>query len=479
MSKFENYIYDESPFLLYEKLTKSSKIKKPNPIRLLTLTNRKDDESDKDNLFRTAQRIQDIAKSNDIEHYTVFAESAYILRDDNGKVTVHNHDDPKGFEISRDDTVAIIRGSIGRYLSSLNLVSQMERIGIYCVNNRESLEVCSDKYRTMLKLVDAGLPSPKTALIQSIDTLEYALKVVDNKFPLIVKTLKGSKGVGVFFVESIKSLKSILQTIWKINEDEEMLLQQYIDIPFDIRVHVLGDDIIASMKRFVIEDDFRSNYSLGGKIEPIKITKEEEEISVLAAKAVGASWCAVDIVRNKKGEPFIIEVNSSPGTEGIEKATKEDLVSQVISYVIDEDNWDKVSKECGFIETIEIDGIGNFKAKFDTGNGSLCVLHSDKYEINEKKNTVTWHQGDKKYTHDYKKIKEVRVGGLRDYTEKRPVIELDIIFDGVVHKDVDVTLDDRNGRTPVLINRRFMRKANVAVNPGKRYLLSKEDVKDE
>jgi len=475
MTRYENYIMEDSPFLLYEKLTKGSKTKISNTnIKLLTLTNRKDDESNKDNLFRTAQRIADICKVSGIEQYTVFAESAYILREGE-RITIHNFDDPKGFDIDKDDTVAIIRGSIGRYLTSLNLVSQLERIGIFCVNTRETIEVCSDKYRTMLKIVDSGLPSPKTALVQSMDTLKYALEVVDNKFPLIVKTLKGSKGVGVFFVESLRSLNSILQTIWKINEDEELLLQQYIDIPYDLRVHILGDKVIASMKRFIIEDDFRSNFSLGGKVEPTTISKEEEEICVLAAKAVGATWAAVDLVKDKKGNPYIIEVNSSPGTEGIEKAIKKDLVGMVIDYVTKEENWVKVSKECGFLEYIEIDGIGKFKAKFDTGNGSLCVLHSDKYEIDEKKQSVTWYQGENKYTHGYKTIKEVRVGGLRDYVEKRPVIELDIIFDGVIHKAVDITLDDRNDRTPVLINRRFMRKANIMINPAKKYLLSKEE----
>jgi hypothetical protein len=133
-----------------------------------------------------------------------------------------------------------------------------------------------------------------------------------------------------------------------------------------------------------------------------------------------------------------------------------------------------VAKECGYIDTVEIDGIGEFKAKFDTGNGSLCVLHADKYDIDEKNNMVTWSNNGKSYKYSYKTIKEVHVGGLRNHTENRPVIELDITFDGVIHKAVDVTLDNRADRTPVLINRRFIRKGNLTINPAKKYILSKE-----
>jgi len=472
--RFDNFVTESSPHSLYEKILYEKKTPPKSNISLLTLTNRKDDESKDNDLFRTAQRIDDICKKKNVPHYTVFAESAHILRESELHI-IHNYDDKEGFKINSDNTVAIIRGSVGRYKSTMDLISQLERMGVFCINNRSTLEICSDKYRTMLSIVDSNLPTPKTSLIQDMNTLQYALEVVGDSFPLVVKTLTGSKGIGVFYVESLKSLNSILQMIWKINEDEELLIQQYIEIPFDIRVHVLGDEIIASMKRYVLENDFRSNFSLGGKVEKIKITKEEEEMCILASKAVGATWAAVDIVRDSKGNPFIIEVNSSPGTEGIEKSTKINLVGIVVDYALNSDNWVRVSKECGFRETIKIKGIGNFEAKFDTGNGSLCVLHSDKYEINEKKKIVVWHQGEKKYTNNYKEIKNVKVGGLRDYTEKRPVINVDISFDGILYKEVDIVLDDRKGRSPVLINRMFMRKANLMVNPSKRYVLSKEE----
>jgi len=442
-----------------------------NNVNVIVLTNRRDEASD-NKLFRTAKRIEEICSSKKIKCYTVFAENAHIIRNDDETRTIHNAGDNKGFEIDSDKTVAIIRGSVSRYMSTLDLVSQIEKANICCINSRNTIETCSDKYRTVLRLADSAIPSPKTSLVQDIETLEYSFDVVGSNFPVIVKTLTGSKGVGVFYAESWKSLKSVLQAIWKINEDEELLLQQYIESEYDLRVHILGNEVVASMKRHVLKNDFRSNFSLGSKVESIKISKELADIAIRSAKIVGAQWAGVDIMLDKKGNPYIIEINSSPGTEGIEKATKKNIVEMVIDYAIDKDNWVKTAFECGFRETVEIVGVGERVAKFDTGNASLCVMHSNEYTIDEKKKIVKWTNNGKTYTNDYKTIKDVHVGGLRDYTEERPVIELDVIFDGVVYKEIDFALDDRTGRSEILLNRKFMRKSCVMVNPSKVFVVT-------
>ena len=451
------------------KLKKIVESKENTEINIVIITSR--NESKKDNLFITAQRLVDTCSKKHIPYYVLFIENSHIIKDDNGDYTIHNWNDKKGFSIDPDKTVVINRGSVMQKKSSLNIISQLEKANIFCINDRAAIETCSDKYRTMLKMGAAAITSPKTALLQSMDTLDYALEQLDSDFPYIVKTISGSKGVGVFFSESMKSLTSILQVIWKINEEEELLIQEFISAPFDIRAHVLGDEVIASMKRFVIKDDFRSNYSQGGKIKAVKLTDEEKDICIKASKAVGATWGGVDFISNKKGEPFILEVNSSPGTAGIEEATGQDITGEVIDWVLNKDNWIKVANEIGFKETVEFDG-EEIIAKFDTGNGSLCVMHADSYDINEKNKTVTWTYNKKKFKHPYKKIKDVHVGGMRDYTEKRPIVELDIIFDGIIFKEIDFTLDDRSKRTHMLINRRFMRKANVMVNAAKSFVVT-------
>ena len=474
MGRFNEHLLDSlGPVSQYKKLKNIRIIesKENTEVNVVIITSRT--ESKKDKLFVTAQRLADTCNKKHIPYYVLFIENAHLLKNDNSDYTIHNWNDKKGFEINSDKTVIINRGSVMSKKSSLNIISQLEKASIFCINDREAIETCFDKYRTILKMGAAAITSPKTALLQSMDTLDYALEQLDSDFPYIVKTISGSKGVGVFFTESMKSLKSILQVIWKINEDEELLIQEYIPAPFDVRAHVLGNKVIAAMKRFVIKDDFRSNYSQGGKIASIKLSDEQKEICIKAAKAVGATWAGVDFILNKKGEPFIIEVNSSPGTEGIEKATKQDITGEVINWILNKNNWIKVAQEIGFKEVVEFDG-EEIIAKFDTGNGSYCVMHANNYDINEKTKTVTWTYNKKKFKHSYIEIKDVHVGGMRNYTEKRPIIELDVIFDGVIFKEVKFALDDRSKRTHMLINRKFMRKANIMVNAAKSFVVTKK-----
>jgi len=436
---------------------------------LIVLTNRKEENND-NKLFRTAERIKEICDQRNIKCYIVFTEDSHILRHEDGNHTIHNSDDKDGFPVLYGQTVAVIRGSIAKLRSTMDLISQLEKIGIFCINFRETMEVCSDKYRTILRMAETALPSPKTALLQGESTIDFAFETVGGEFPVIVKMLSGSKGVGVFFAESWKSLKGFLQMIWKINDEEELLMQQYIETDHDFRVHVLGDEVIAAMKRYVVPGDFRANFSLGGKVEETTLTNEEIEMCIMASKAVRATWSGVDFVKDKDGNPYILEINSSPGTEGIEKATNEDIVNMVIDYTIDRDNWSLKARECGWIESVEINDIGTFKGKFDTGNGSLCVLHAENFDIGN--GMVKWKIGDSVHKKPYKTIKKVRVGGLRNYIEERPVVELDITFDGVVYKDIDFTLDNRKDRVYILLNRKFLRKANLMVNPREKFLIT-------
>jgi RimK family alpha-L-glutamate ligase len=440
-----------------------------NKIRVVILTSRKKGGSSED-LYRTARVMKKLCEKKGIDCYTVFAEDGYIRRE-KGKVYIQNINDKNGFEISSLDTVILVRGSVGRLQSSLDLLSQLERNGIYCVNYRNTLESCSDKYRTALLLADNGIATPKTALVTSEKGLKIAFEKMGAKFPVVLKTLTGSKGIGVFISDSWEAMRSTLQTIWKINKDVEIVMQEYLDADYDIRVHVLGDEVIACMKRFKIEQDFRSNYSLGGKVEKMDLNDEEKEIAIQAAKAVGASWAGVDLMRNKKdGKLYVIEVNSSPGTEGIEKATQEPVVEKVVDFILDKKNWRRPTIEAGFIETVNIQGIGEIHAKLDTGNGSYCVLHADTMEIKDGK--VDWTHDGKKFSNEIESMKKFIIGGVRNEKEVRPVIWLNITFNGETY-EMRFALSDRNGMTTnCLLNRKFIRQANLTISPSKQHVLS-------
>lgn len=432
---------------------------------LLLLTNRREE---KDNhLYFTVKRFVEEAKRLHIPTCVVFVEDSFVLKQDSGLYLISSSDKAvKPFEFDPKDTVAVVRGSIGRSIARKDLVSQLEKAGVFCVNNREALEVCGDKYRTALRLADMGIPTPRTVLIQEVESISHVLERLSSDFPFVVKTLSGSKGIGAIIVESERALRSFLQLIWKVDETTELLIQEFIESPYDIRVHVLDNEVIAAMKRYVIGHDFRSNYSQGGKVAKIKLTSEQEEAAIRSSKAVGTTWAGVDIIPSKSGENFVIEVNSSPGTQGIEEATGSNVIRLIIEHLLTRKHWYLVPQEVGYLEIVQILG-QDLVAKFDTGNGNAPVVHSSSFTVDGGK--VKWVLNGKEYTHKLITLDSVRLGGLRDYKEQRPVIELDVTFCGTTYQKIPFTLDDREGRTPVLLDRKFLRKMNVVVNPAKRY----------
>ena len=133
-----------------------------------------------------------------------------------------------------------------------------------------------DKYRSYVRLKDFRLNQPKTVLIPNEESIEVALKELDTKFPIILKTLRGSKGVGVLFIESERALESIVQLLYKQDKDSDILIQEYIKTEYDVRAIVVGGNIIGTMRRDVMEGDFRSNVSQGASSKPYKLLSEEE-----------------------------------------------------------------------------------------------------------------------------------------------------------------------------------------------------------
>ena len=435
--------------------------------RLLIIT----DEPEKAKTFHTANRLQEEAEKLGWKHYLYRLTGGYTSYED-GIFRLHNKEDEKGFEVSRNDTIAIIRGSVVRKDSWLDVVSSLEKHSICVVNSRQSINICTDKYRTSLRLADYGIKQPKTVLVNDPEKAVLAFDKLDSKFPVIMKTLRGSKGVGVLFVESEKSLDSIVQLIYKQDEDTDLLLQEYIQTDYDVRVLVLGGKVLATMKRPVIEGDFRSNVSQGSKPEKIKLTEIEIEASLLAAKAVNGVWTAVDFIPSKNREkdpPFVIEVNSSPGTEGIEEASGQNISKEIIQFFANKKNWIKVPSECGYKEVVSIKPFGEIVAKFDTGNSGMPVIHADNMKVIGKQ--VKWSLLGKTITSDIIRKEEISVGGLRDYDENRFVIKLDVEFLGGMY-ETEFTLDNREDRTPILFDREFMSRVNVMVNPDRKYVVT-------
>ena len=426
--------------------------------RVLILSSRPDESE----LFHTTKRFAEESKKQKMASYILFVESGKIV---DGRA--HNDDDPDGFEISSKDTIAFIRGSVLNKDSSMDMVSQLEKLSIPCVNSRDTIAMCGDKYWSSLRLADAGVPTPKTALLQSEELLDQSLDIVGDKYPLILKTLRGSKGVGVIFIESKMQLVSIIQLIWKQNPDSEVLLQSYIKSDFDVRVIMLNNKPVAAMKRSVVEGDFRSNYSQGADISEYELSEEEKLVCVKADKAVGGMWTAVDFIPYKD-QIFVLEVNSSPGTAGIEKATKRNLIKEVLDHFKDKTYRWRSPTICGVWETFEHNKLGKLVGKMDTGNSvKSSAIHADSYEI--KGNDIIWQFDDITMKSKILGMSNIDDGGDPD---ERPLVSLDFTFNGTLYRDMMFTIDDRGVKTPMLINRTFMKNVNLAVDPSRKFVLT-------
>ena len=199
---------------------------KTEKYKVVVLTRQPKDKPEQ-KLLATARKFEEAAKSLKMESYTVFIEGAYISFVDSVR-RIHNVDDEEGFEISQDDTLIIVRGGVNARDSWKDLLSQLERAGYTCANSRECLEICSDKYRTTLRLAEVGLVTPTTVLVPNKDSAKIAFEKLDTTFPVILKTISGTKGVGVLFVESEKSLESMVQLLYKVDEEISLILQTYI-----------------------------------------------------------------------------------------------------------------------------------------------------------------------------------------------------------------------------------------------------------
>lgn len=307
-------------------------------VNILILAKYDEEVDNEDGLGYSVVRLREECKKSGIPCFVAMAEKVQMKKTKKG-YDVSNIGEKETVEITPKNTVVMIREH--HSLSNLDLITQLERNGFFCVNTRECNEVCKDKFQTILKLVDGGLTCPKSVILRNEENIDFAVKELGGKFPLIIKTLDGSQGVGVFMAESEKSLKPTLQTIWKLNPDVELLMQQKIDADFDVRVHVLNGKVIASMRRDVMKGDFRSNYSQGAKVGEYKLSDELAKQCIAANDIVGGTWTGVDFMLSKKGEPYFIEVNASPGTEGVEKATGKNIINEVIEVITNKNNWKK------------------------------------------------------------------------------------------------------------------------------------------
>ncbi|MDH3912539.1 MAG: 30S ribosomal protein S6--L-glutamate ligase [Rhodospirillales bacterium] len=228
-----------------------------------------------------------------------------------------------------DAVVPRIGASVTFY--GLAVLRQFEMMGVYPLNESVAIGRSRDKLRSLQLLARDGIGLPVTGFANSAKFADDVIKVAGGA-PVIIKLLEGTQGIGVVLGETHNSAKSVIEAFGgaKIN----ILVQEFIKEAggMDIRCLVVGDKIVAAMKRQGAEGDFRSNLHRGGSADTIKITPEERSTAVRSAKAMGLNVCGVDLLRSNHGS-VVMEVNSSPGLEGVEKATGIDIAGKIIEFL--------------------------------------------------------------------------------------------------------------------------------------------------
>ena len=228
-----------------------------------------------------------------------------------------------------DAVIPRIGASVTFY--GLAVLRQFEMMGVYPLNETVAVGRSRDKLRSLQILARAGIGLPVTAFAHDTKQTDEILKLVGG-VPVVIKLLEGTQGIGVVLAETEKSAKSVIEAFRGANVN--ILIQEYIREAgaSDIRALVIGEKVVAAMRRTGIEGEFRSNLHRGGSSEPIKITPEERSTAVRSARALGLNVCGVDLLRSNHG-PVVMEVNSSPGLEGVEKATGIDIASKMIEFL--------------------------------------------------------------------------------------------------------------------------------------------------
>ena len=349
VSKFKDFITEE----------------KKDQYRLVILSH---DDADDPN--KTGDLIREKAKKLGIKVLLAEFTGAYVS-EENDKLYMNSFPVEKGgavaepdpkkdivyekpFEIDAKNTVIMIRGlgtpGVSGNRSWYAMTKDLEYRGFAVINSAECHDICSDKWMNQIVFERNKIQTPKTVRVLHSEGSAKALEELDSKFPIILKTGSGSRGVGVILVESAASCQSIVQLLYRENEFIDIILQEKIKTDYDVRVVVCGEEIIGVMKRPIIEGDFRSNVSQGSEPTTHKLTELEKSESLRASKAVEGVIVGVDFIPSKNREkevPFFIEVNSTPGLIGIEEALKTEgsVVEKILVKLQDREVWNNKEEE--------------------------------------------------------------------------------------------------------------------------------------
>lgn len=478
--------------------------KKPTCIfkHIIIFTNDKDPDHNKTlkNLYDAQKTLKKSGTSPEVHVFC--AEDMTYDTDEDNILSITDGDETLDFEdLNNTNTLVFSRLGVQGEDNCEHVVGMLQDRGFLVLNPVRYSELASNKYDTAVLLQKAEIPQPNFCLM-TYDILYDEKLFMENMkkvypkwnkdpdknedFKLVVKILDGHGGTGVFLCDG-KKLTAILQAIFAIDKERQLIIQKKEEADGgDIRVHVLtlrnSQIILAAMKRVKLGGDFRSNVSLGAEAEPVKLTPEQEQIALKAAKISHLPWCAVDIMPLVKGsnpeigDNVVLELNASPGTDGISEVIKHNFINVLLNELTEPKEFYLQDKTAGFLESVEIsmgDKPLTLLAKLDTGNGAIAS-HMEVGKLDEKDGEVTFTFNGKKYTEKVFGHSQAVTGHEQ---HNRPIIHVKELRLGL-RKLYDIPMalvENRDGKSSnVLLNREVLAWLGYIVSPYQTHILTQE-----
>ncbi|MFC1728551.1 RimK family alpha-L-glutamate ligase [Nanoarchaeota archaeon] len=265
--------------------------------------------------------LKELAK-NFKTFYAPLRDVVVIINKDKTKITYEKQDLTKfDYVLSRIDSKRVAYG--------YQIIKAFDSTEMLKPYSAEAVLIAHDKFLTTQLLSRYRVPIPKTYLAKTKESLNDILKIIE--FPVMIKLKAGYGGMGIMYVEEKEAMKSIIESMETLKQ--EVLIQEFVENPGeDIRAFVIGDEVVACMKRVAMKDEKRANVKIGGKPVAFEASQEIKDVAIKAARALGADICAVDIIEGKEG-PVVLELNINPGIQGLMEATNMDIPKKISDYI--------------------------------------------------------------------------------------------------------------------------------------------------
>lgn len=493
-----------------EKKVKAEKI----PVMYADLNNKKyknifkhwiiftNDRSDEN---KTLKNIHDAIKDFDMKpELHIFVAAQMDAEEDESKITIKDEEEEYTIEKESNlDTLVFSRLGVQGEDECEHVVQLLQDRGFLVLNPVKYSALACNKYESACLFEKGDIPQPNFCIMTKEDLYdeesfktqitriykEYNFNDPDknSELDVVIKILNGHGGTGVFTTDC-KKMIAILQAIFAIDPERQLLIQKKEEADGgDIRVHVLTlrdkQIILACMKRVKLGGDFRSNVSLGAEAKPVKLTPEQEQIALRTAMISKLPWCAVDIMplvkgSNKElGDNVVLEINASPGTDGISAVIKKNFVNVLVNELDDPGEFMLQNKEAGFVESVDIKFADNCNlemlAKLDTGNSTTAST----VEVGEYTDTgdkISFKIDGKKLTFEKQKPIKAKAG---EETYERPTIivpELRLGLRKVKDVRLAIVKSRENKTTNILLNRDTLSRLGYVVNPSTAHILTPE-----